>query len=264
MAETGPGGDAQPGHFVDVSLRGARFVRADLSGAVMRGVDIAGAEIDSPWLLEGGGTLLVNGVDVVPLVRAELARRFPGRAGAGAVDAAGLQQAWAVLAQAWSVALARAERLPEGAVDVSVDGEWSFAQTLRHLVMATDTWLGRAVLELEQPYHPLGLPNEEFAADGHDMGVFPAAAAGTTPPYAEVLAARAERVAMVRAHLAGLDADALAVPRRNPWAPEYQETTLSCLQTILGEEWEHLRYAIRDLEVLETRVTEGQGLHGSG
>ena len=126
---------------------------------------------------------------------------------------------------------------------MSVDGEWSFAQTLRHLVMATDTWLGRAVLEQERPYHPLGMPNAEYATDGEDMSVFPAAAAGTTPPYAEVLAARAERVAMVREHLAGLDADALTVLRRNPWAPQHQETTLSCLRTIVHEEWEHLRYA---------------------
>ena len=69
-------------------------------------------------------------------------------------------------------------------VDARVDGEWSFAETLRHLVMATDTWLGRAVLEQEpeQAYHPLGMPNAEFATDGYDMAVFPAAAAGTTPP----------------------------------------------------------------------------------
>ena len=32
--------------------------------------------------------------------------------------------------------------MPRETVDVSVDGEWSFAQTLRHLVFATDVWLG--------------------------------------------------------------------------------------------------------------------------
>jgi hypothetical protein len=39
---------------------------------------VDGAEIEAPWLLSGG-TLLVNGVDVVPFVEAELNRRFPGR-----------------------------------------------------------------------------------------------------------------------------------------------------------------------------------------
>jgi uncharacterized protein YjbI with pentapeptide repeats len=54
--------------FVDADLRGARFVRADLSGVVMRAVEVAGADIDAPWLLEGGSFLRVNGVDVVPFV----------------------------------------------------------------------------------------------------------------------------------------------------------------------------------------------------
>jgi hypothetical protein len=43
--------------------------------------------------------------------------------------------------------------MPSGTVDVSVDGEWSFAQTLRHLILATDMWLGKAILEIEQPFH---------------------------------------------------------------------------------------------------------------
>jgi hypothetical protein len=62
--------------------------------------------------------------------------------------------------------------MPPATVDVSVDGEWSFAQTLRHLVMATDTWLGRAILEREQPLHPLGQPNVEYGTDGNDMSIF--------------------------------------------------------------------------------------------
>jgi hypothetical protein len=77
MSETAASHDHPTPSFVDASMRGARFVRSDLSGTVMRGVDVAGADIDSPWLLEDGGSLLVNGVDVVPFVRAELARRGP-------------------------------------------------------------------------------------------------------------------------------------------------------------------------------------------
>jgi hypothetical protein len=45
--------------------------------------------------------------------------------------------------------------MPAGTVDVSVSGEWSFARTLRHLVMATDTWLGQAIPDIEQPFHPI-------------------------------------------------------------------------------------------------------------
>ena len=247
MDDSTHSGDLQGAQFADANLRGARFVRADLSGVVMRGVDVQGAEIDAPWLLEGDSSLVVNGVDVVPFVDAELNRRFPGRADRRAGDPDGLRAAWAALERAWAATLERAEAMPPGTVDVSVGGEWSFAQTLRHLVMATDTWLGRAILGVEQPFHPLGQPNVEYETDGHDMSVF----ATVTPTYAEVIRVRADHVAMVRDFLATITPDDLAVTRANPWAPGYQETTLSCVHTILEEEWEHLRYAVRDLDAVE-------------
>jgi hypothetical protein len=240
-------GADRPRSFVDADLRGARFVRADLSGAVMRGVDVSGAEIDDPWLFQPGSTLVVNGVDVVPLVEAELDRRFPGRALRHAEDPEGLRVAWAAVEQAWAAALARVAAMPPDTVDRCVDGEWSFAQTLRHLVMATDVWLRGAVLGVENPYHPLGQPFAEYAGDGYDLSVF----ATTTPAYEEVLAVRAERVAMVRDHLATVTPTDLAEARRNWWAPERTKTVLSCLHTILTEEWEHLRFATRDLDAIE-------------
>ena len=142
--------------FVDVDLRGARFVEADLSGVVMRAVEVSGADIDAPWLVHGT-SFLVNGVDVIPLVEASLNQRFPGRADRRAEDPDGLRAAWSALESTWAQTLRRVAAMPAGSVDVSVDGEWSFAQTLRHLILATDTWLGRGVLELDQPFHPLGL-----------------------------------------------------------------------------------------------------------
>lgn len=233
--------------FIDADLHGARFVRTDLTDAVMRGVLIGGADIESPWLLEGENTLRINGVDVVPFIDAELDRRFPGRSQRRADTPDALRAAWAALESQWAATLERVDAMPPGTVDVCVDGEWSFAQTLRHLVMATDTWLRRAILEIEQPFHPLGQPNVEYETDGYDMSVF---AAGV-PSYAEVLEARADRTAMVRDFLSTVTSDDLAVLRRNPWAPSHDETTLSCLHTILEEEWEHLRYAVRDLDVIE-------------
>ena len=227
--------------FTDADLSGARFVRADLSEAVLRGVDVNGAEIEAPWLFDG--SLVVNGVDVVPLVDAELNRRFPGRAERRAADPAGLRAAWAALERTWA---ATVERVPADLVDVSVAGEWSFAQTLRHLVMATDTWLRRAILEVAEPFHPIGQPNIEYETDGYDMAVFRT----EEPTYAEVLEVRAGHVAMVRDFLATVTVDDLAVVRRNPWNPQHPETTLSCLHTILEEEWEHHRYAVRDLDAI--------------
>jgi hypothetical protein len=83
--------------FVSTDLRGARFDGADLSGAVMRGVDVQGADIDAPWLFGEGGSLLVNGVDVVPFLELELNHRYPGRAERRASDPDGLRSAWAAL-----------------------------------------------------------------------------------------------------------------------------------------------------------------------
>ena len=213
----------------------------------MRGVDVDGADVDAPWLLDGG-SLRVNGVDVVPFVEAELNRRFPGRAERSAGDPEGLRAAWARVEETWAATLERVGAMPSGTVDVSVHGEWSFAQTLRHLVMATDTWLGRAIMERDKPYHPIGQPNVEYETDGHDMSIF------TTiePSYAEVLEVRAGRVAMVRDFLAGVTGEELATRRKNPHNPEYGETTLSCLHTILEEEWEHHRYAVRDLDTIDS------------
>jgi len=247
MAAAGQSDDPHAPTFIDKNLREAGFVRCDLSGAVMRGVDVAGVDIDAPWLLNGESSLCVNGVDVVPFVEAELNRRFPGRADRRAGDPDGLRAAWVKVEHMWAATLERVAAMPTGTVDVSVNNEWSFAQTLRHLVMATDTWLGRAILESDQPYHPIGLPNFEYETDGYDMSVF----ATVTPSYAEVLEVREGRVAMVRDFLATVTQEELGTPRKNPWAPEHPETTLSCLHTILEEEWEHHRYAVRDLDTIE-------------
>jgi len=230
--------------FTNRTLRASRFISCDFVDVVIRGSDIAGMELDSPWLLEGGSSLLVNGVNVVPLVDAELNRRFPGRELRGAEDPEGLRAAWESVERSWAATLARARRMPEGTVDVSVAGEWSLAQTLRHLVMATDTWLGRAILRRAQPYHPAGLANDDGESDAYDSTVFSV----DVPTFEEVLAVRAGRQAMVRTFLAGITAEQLEERRQNPHSAGQAETVLSCLRTILEEEWEHHRYAVRDLD----------------
>jgi len=249
MATFGRSDDLQEAEFVRANLRGARFVRSDLSDIVMRGVAVSGADIDSPWLFDRGSSFHVNGVDVLPFVEAELNRRFPGRAERRAEDPEGLRAAWATLERTWAAALERVAAMPAGTVDVSVSGEWSFAQTLRHLVMATDVWLRRAILGIEQPFHPIGQADAGTEAGGVDMSVFTT----VKPSYAEVLEVRAGHVAMVRDFLADVTSEELATPRTNPWEPAYQETTRSCLHTILEEEWEHYRYAVRDLDAIEAR-----------
>lgn len=240
--------------FVEEDLAGARFERCDLTGAVVRGSAVGGLEVDDPWLGRAGEVLLVNGVDVVPFVEAELDRRFPGRSLRRETTAEGLRRAWDAVGAAWGAALDRAAALPPGSVDVRVEGEWSFAETLRHLVMATDAWLRVSVLGVafDEALHPWGLPHAEFATDGFDVSGFI-----DPPSYDAVLAVRAKRVAMVTDHLADLDDVDLTAPALHVWAPEVPRQVLQSLHTILAEEWEHLRYALRDLAVLEADVTSG-------
>jgi hypothetical protein len=246
MASTfGPSDDLQRAEFDWANLSGTRFVECDLSDVVMRGVEVRGMDIDAPWLVHGG-QFLINGVDVIGFVEAELDRRFPGRADRRVGDPDGLRAAWAAVERTWAATIQRAAAMPAGTVDVSVGGEWSFAQTLRHLVMATDTWLGRAVLGLDSPYHPLGLPHGDYETDGHDMSVF----ATHVPSWADVLEARADRVALVRDFLAAVTPDELAATRADAWDPAHRVTVLHCLHVILNEEWEHHRYALRDLDAV--------------
>ncbi|MEU4291112.1 DinB family protein [Kribbella sp. NPDC026596] len=242
--------DLQGAEFVDTNLRGARFVGADLSEVVMRGVEVRAADIDAPWLSDGETFFRVNGVNVIPFVEAELDRRFPGRSERRAEDPDDLRAAWAALERTWAATLERVAAMPADTVDVSVAGEWSFAQTLRHLVLATDMWLGGAILEKEQPFHPIGQTDTGTGDDGRlDMSVFTT----VKPTYAEVLDVRAGRVAMVRDFLATVTPEVLAAQRKNPHAPDYPETVLSCLHVILEEEWEHHRYAVRDLDTIEAK-----------
>lgn len=230
-------GDDQSGReFRDTNLRGARFVESDLAGVVIRGCDVEGMEIDAPWL-KWGKPVTVNGVDIGPFVEAELNRRFPGREEQQASTPEGLAAAWAKVEAAWEAAVDRAGQLPPGSVDQRVAGEWSFAQTLRHLAFATDKWLGGARGSIDMS-HPLGL---NYNADD----------TGPPPPYDDVLAFRADRQRQVSKFIATATPELLAEERPSPNDPEARESVLKCLHVVLEEEWEHLRFATRDLDALE-------------
>jgi hypothetical protein len=245
--------DLTGARFRKVQLNDARMRMVDLSGVVLRDVSLAGASIDGSEI-DG---LRIDGVEVAPLIEAELDRRYPARALRRANDPAELRAAWAAIEQSWAAAYERAAALPAGSVDVQVEDEWSFAQTVRHLIFATDAWLG-AVQGSARPFHPWGEPftdlPEFIEQPVTELGIDPDA----TPSYAEVLAVRAERVARVRDFLAGVDADRLAEEVEGPlWEGGERLSVLRCLRVILNEECEHLRFAERDLAVIETTVPAG-------
>ena len=56
-----------------------------------------------------------------------------------------------------ALAMAWPQRVPQAAAQASVDGEFSFVQTLRHLAFAMDKWFTVPILGGE--FDPMGLPN---------------------------------------------------------------------------------------------------------
>lgn len=228
-------------HFHGTSFRGATFRGVDLSGVVMRSVDVGGLDLDSHDL--AFGSLVVNGVDVVPLVEAELDRRFPGRALRSAQDPEGLREGWVAVQAAWAETVAST---PADLRDAHVPDEWSLTQTLRHLVLATDCWLRGGILRVEQPFHEIGQIFTGAAEMGFDTSIFRT----DDPSWEEVLAVRAERQAMVTEFLATATPELLAEERRDPWGFDWTPTVGDCVRVVLEEEWAHLRYTRRDLELL--------------
>jgi hypothetical protein len=228
--------------FVRTSFRGATLRSCDVSGVTMRSVDVNGLDIDSHDLFFG--SLTVNGVDVVPFVDAELNRQFPGRELQKAETPDGLRDGWVAVQAAWE---ATVTSTPSVLVDAHVEDEWSLSQTLRHLVLATDAWLGGGIMGMRQPFHEIGLIFNGAAEMGFDTSIFRA----DIPSFEEILAVRAERQQMVTDFLSTVTPELLAEPRDNPWGGgEWHPTVGDCVRVILEEEWAHLRYVRRDLALL--------------
>ncbi len=225
--------------FVKASFKGATLRFSDVSGVTMRSVDVDGLDIDSHDLFFG--SLYVNGVDVVPLVDAELNRQFPGRELQKAETPEGLREGWVAVQAAWQTTVADT---PPDLVDAHVEDEWSLAETLRHLILATDAWLRGGVLRVEQPFHELGQIFTGAGEMGFDMSIFRT----DTPTYDEILAVRAERQQLVTDFLSTATPELLAEERDNPWGGgDWHPSVGDCLRVILEEEWAHLRYVRRDL-----------------
>ncbi|MBA2387047.1 MAG: DinB family protein [Acidimicrobiia bacterium] len=64
-----------------------------------------------------------------------------------------VRAAWQALEQAWASTIERARRLTEEQLHESVGGEWSFVDTLRHLVFAMDKWFTTLILGDEEFQH---------------------------------------------------------------------------------------------------------------
>ena len=163
---------------------------------------------------------------------------------------AGYREAWDVVERLWADTVERASRVDPELLHESVDGEWSFIETLRHLVFATDSWIRRAILGDPSPWDPLDLPWDEMP---HTPGV-PRDRA-VRPSLNVVLQLRRDRMSTVGGVVDGLTDETLdghTEPVAGPgWPPSRRFPVRECLSIILNEEWEHRLYAERDLDALE-------------
>ena len=162
----------------------------------------------------------------------------------------GFRAAWAEAQDRWSDTTHTARTLPEQLLHERVDGEWSFVETLRHLVFVTDSWVSRGLLGQRAPHHRLGLPPTGMKAV-KDLDL------DARPSLDEVLALRAERTALVTGVFAELTDDALDEERRvsGPGHPRAGLWAVRrCAQAVVTEEWRHRDYAERDLARLVTAM----------
>jgi hypothetical protein len=227
-------------------LAGAVFWGADLSGARFRDVNLTNVKISHALLSDVDidamvDKLVVNGVDVTAYVN-ERDQWYPVRSMLRASTPEDMRAAWAMLEDAWAKTVSRAQALPAARLHESVNGEFSFVQTLRHLVFAMDKWFTSPVLA--EPFDPIGLPNTgslDFPWPGLDYAL--------APSVSEALAVRADRATRFRDYLASVATTDLTRPI------DVRENGINllqdCIWTVLEEEFWHNRYAVRDLEQLE-------------
>jgi DinB superfamily/Pentapeptide repeats (8 copies) len=236
MSQEFEGCDLSGAVFWGVDLSGARFRDVNLTDVTISHALVVNVDIDA--LVE---RVVINGVDVTDFVN-ERDRWFPLRAMLRPTDSAGMLTAWTLLGREWATAIEQARQLTPAQRHESVDGQWSFVQTLRHLVFAMDKWFSLPILAVSA-FDPIGLPNSgsvDFDWPGLDRGA--------EPSFEHVLSVRAAAAARFGEYLLTLTAGDLEreIDVLENGAVPLEEG----IYTVFEEEFHHLRYALRDLDRL--------------
>ncbi len=229
-------------------LTEAVFWGADLTGARFRDVRLNDVKISHAWLANVDidayvDNMVINGVDVTEYVN-ERDPWYPLRTVLQLPSTPEeMRAAWALLDAEWDKTIARAQELPEDKLHESVNGEFSFVETLRHLIFAMDKWFTAPVLG--ESFHPIGLPNS-----GSVDFPWPRLDYNLKPTVAEALLVYTNREARFEDFLASVTQ---ADFKRTVDVLENGEHPLQpCLHTVIEEGFWHNRYALRDLALLES------------
>ena len=103
-------------------------------------------------------------------LRGELDRVHPERVRLRPCDLAGMKEAMDLVDQMWTPNSRPGAAFAVREVPSRVDGEYSFVETLRHLLFAGDAWLRRMVLHGPDPFHEWGVPPNPPAHVSPDTG----------------------------------------------------------------------------------------------
>ena len=220
--------------FWGVDLRRSMFRDTDLNGS--RFFHVSMSEVSVDGVIEG---LVINGVDVTNFVNTN-DRWFPLRTQLSPPDDEGIRTAWSSIASEWEKLYAHAAALPAEVQLLSVNGEWSFRDTLRHMVFVHDKWFNWPFLG-KRTFDAIGLPNT-----GSQGREWPGLDLASEPSFDNVLAWRRMQVESFGCYLDGLALKQL--PNESDIAENGVVPTVMCFHAILEEEFEHLRYAWRDIE----------------
>src|SRR5205085_7023659 len=140
-----------PDGFEDWS--GRTFKQINLNNTQWKEADLVGARFSGR--IDG---LVINDVEVAPLIAAEMDRRHPERLKLRPQDHAAAREAWAVIEDLWARSTARAASVDEAILHTRPEeDEFSWSESFRHLIFVTDAWVSKNALGLED-WHPLGVP----------------------------------------------------------------------------------------------------------
>ena len=149
---------------------------------------------------------------------------------------------------------ARRERCPRRCSTSASNGEWSFVETVRHLLFADDIWVGRMLSDEPGDVPPArGAPHRHHGCrrrrDGSDARGPTVVRGGRGPaPRAPPPLHRAARRASPTP-----TCPRCAPPSSPPDWGEESFPVLECLTVVVREHADHLRFAQRDLAELEAR-----------
>lgn len=234
--------------YVGEDMESAEFRECNLNNTRLIGVVMQDAVIDGLVT-----NLVVNGVEVMEYVHAELDRRHPVRLLIRSDDLDDLRRGWRQLRTDWAGTVTRMRKSP-GIEYESVNDEWSAVQTLRHLVFVHDSWFRRCCLGSTDLFSPMGLGIESVPSR-EEQGLDPSA----DPTLDEVLAIRDEQAAELERWLDAVTSEQLQqpapIPDNDMW-PTYARgrSVRQCVGTVLGEEFEHHQFCVRDLDLIDRSV----------